>query len=88
VGGAKRKWANASFLASRLTEFNTGRDFITGSCGGHAFSFGLGTTLRRCEETSIKPHYSSAKFEVAGPASCSPSPLPPTHLSWRSVAAL
>ena len=53
VGGAKRKWANASFLSSRLTEFNTGPDFITGSCGGHAFSFGLGTKLRRCEEMSI-----------------------------------
>ena len=65
VGGAKRKWANASFLSSRLTEFNTGPDFITGSCGGHAFSFGLGTKLRRCEEMSIKPHYSSAKFEAA-----------------------
>ena len=65
VGGAKRKWANISFIASRLTEYNTGPDFIAGSCGGHAFSFGLGTTLRRCEELSIKPHYSSAKFEVA-----------------------
>ena len=89
MGGAKRKWANASFLASRLTEFNTGFDFITGSCGGHAFSFGLGTTLRRCEELSIKPHYSSAKFEAAAlPASdnlprerkyraAPPTPTPP-----------
>ena len=68
VGGAKRKWANVSFLASRLNQYNTALDFITGSCGGHAFSFGLGTKLRRCEELSIKPRYSSAKFEA-----------PPTH---------
>ena len=77
VGGAKRKWANASFLASRLTEFNTGFDFITGSCGGHAFSFGLGTTLRRCEDFSIKPHYSSAKFEAGSPATRISARLPP-----------
>ena len=82
VGGAKRKWANVSFIASRLTEYNTGLDFITGSCGGHAFFFGLGTTLRRCEELSIKPHYSSATFE----ALTTPSP-PPTATATTTTSS-
>ena len=82
MGGAKRKFANVSFLASRLNEFNTGLNFIAGSCGGHGFTFGMGTTLRRCEELSIKPHYSSAKFEAGL------SPLPPPLSQPQSPPSL
>jgi len=65
VGGAKRKWANASFWASELNAFNTGWQFVNGSCGGRLFWMGLGLQ-RRCEELSIGIKYSSATFSVRG----------------------
>jgi len=67
VGGRKRKWANFSYWASELNEFNTGWTFINGTCGGArgsgSFQFGL-AGQKRCEELEVHTTFSTATCTV------------------------
>ena len=51
--------------ASELNEFNTGPNFVNGTCGGGPFFLGMGEG-RSCEEFSMKVGYSSVVFRVDG----------------------
>ena len=69
VGGAKRKWANASCWAAEFNEFNTGWKLVNGTCGGaggHSqYAFGL-MGLKICEELTIRVAYSHVTFSIPG----------------------
>ena len=51
--------------ASELNEFNTGPNFVNGTCGGGPFFLGMGEG-RSCEEFSMKVGFSSVVFRVDG----------------------
>jgi hypothetical protein len=63
VGGAKRKFANCSYWASRLDENNWGWDLVTGSCGGHRFKLGKGGQ-KTCEGFVAKVDMARVAFSV------------------------
>ena len=57
----KRKFANVSFWAAELNEFNTGWRVVNGTCGGHYFKLGQGGR-KTCEEMSFVVGYSTATW--------------------------
>ena len=63
VGGAKRKWAMASFWASELNGQNWGWKIVNGTCGGQRFILGR-KSARQCEELSIRTQSSHAVFAL------------------------
>ena len=61
---ARTKWANASFIAANLNDFNTGWAFVQGSCGGANFTRGLGSPKKTCGRLTVKTTFSGASFTV------------------------
>ena len=61
---AHTKWANASFIAANLNDFNTGWAFVQGSCGGANFTRGLGSPKKTCGRLTVKTTFSGASFTV------------------------
>ena len=61
---AHTKWANASFIAANLNDFNTGWAFVQGSCGGANFTRGLGSPKKVCGGLTVKTTFSGASFTV------------------------
>ena len=61
---AQTKWANASFIAANLNDFNTGWAFVQGSCGGANFTRGLGSPKKTCGRLTVKTTFSGASFTV------------------------
>ncbi|EOD11383.1 hypothetical protein EMIHUDRAFT_104796 [Emiliania huxleyi CCMP1516] len=57
----KSAWANASFWAAELSDFNTGWKVINGSCSGAYFEFGL-NGRKTCGDLAIRMRYASATF--------------------------
>ena len=57
AGLASRKaWANVSFWAEELNEFNTGWQLINGTCSGHQFQLGL-AGHKGCGDLDIQVKY-------------------------------
>lgn len=64
VGGSRRKWANVSFWASELNEFNTGWHVVNGTCGaGAPFALGMGDA-RSCGELAIDVSFASVSLQI------------------------
>ena len=61
---AQTKWANASYIAANLNDFNTGWAFVQGSCGGANFTRGLGSPKKVCGGLTVKTTFSGASFTV------------------------
>ena len=55
---AQTKWANASYIAANLNDFNTGWAFVQGSCGGANFTRGLGSPKKVCGGLTVKTAFS------------------------------